>query len=287
MIVGSRESQLAMLQTEEFIRRLKKKMPEIECETRGITSSGDIDLKTSLKDMGGTGVFVRELDDLLKKGEIDVTVNSLKDIPAFIDEELTIGAVLPRAAVEDALYPIPWEKLSCGAIVGTSSMRRAMMIRARKPDIRIKDIRGNMNTRLQKVNDEVYNAIVVAKAAMDRMGEDLNVYPIDKNIVIPAAGQGAIAVECRKDDKETLEILKKVDHAKTRIEVTFERDVLRYMNAGCSSPIGVNAEVTEDDEIKVLAASFVPDVPVRLSETFPVDDAPEKAKEIAAKLMRK
>ena len=286
MIAGTRESALAMTQTLEFKKRFEKKHPGIACEIQGITSTGDVDLKTHLKDMGGSGVFVRELDEALISGKVDVTVNSLKDIPVVTDPRITVAAVLPRADVRDACIPIAYEDLVCGTILGTSSVRREWMVKTTRANIRLKPLRGNMNTRLAKLEAGEYSAIIMAKAGLDRLGISENVHPISKEKFIPAAGQGAIAVECRSDDKETIELLKALDDPKTRMEVETERDVLRYMNAGCSSPIGVNAEIN-DDKMRILAVSFVNSPPVRLNITFPVENRKEKAKEVADRLMGK
>ena len=150
----------------------------------------------------------------------------------------------------------------------------------------LKDIRGNMNTRLSKLAAGEYDAIIMAKAGLDRLGITENVHPVDKHILIPAAGQGAIAVECRADDEETIRLLKTLDDTRTRTEVTFERDVLRHMNAGCSSPIGVNAELV-GDMLKVIAVSFVPEEPVSIETSFPVSEASERARKIGNLLLRK
>lgn len=285
MIAGSRESQLAMAQAEEF-KTLLEKMTGEACEIKGMTSTGDKDIKTHLADMGGTGVFVKELEEALLNGEIDCTVNSLKDIPAQLDPRFVVAAVLPRADVRDALIPASLEQLQCGAIIGTSSVRREMMLRATKPSLRVKTLRGNMNTRLEKLQEGEYNAIIMAKAGLDRLGIERDVHPIDKHVFVPAAGQGAIGIECRADDTKTIELLKKVDDAKTRAEVKLERDILRHMNAGCSSPIGINAELV-GDTMKLIAVSFADIIPVRIVTEFPASEADAKAKEIADRLLKK
>lgn len=285
MKAGSRTSNLAMAQAEEFKAAFEKAAGE-ECQITGITSHGDKDVTTHLANMGGTGVFVKELEEALAAGEVDCTVNSLKDIPAKIDPRFTVAAVLPRADPRDATIPIPLDQMTCGTIVGTSSVRRERMIRARNPTLRIKNIRGNMNTRLSKYEAGECNALVMAKAGLDRLGITYQVNPVDKRILVPAAGQGAIGIECRADDAETIAKLKKVDDAKTRTEVTFERSVLRAMDAGCSSPIGVNAELV-GDKIELIAVSFIPEVPVRISTSFPASEADAKVEEVAQKLLGK
>ncbi len=286
MIAGTRESNLAMAQTVEFKYRFEEAYPGRTCEIKGITSTGDIDLKTHLKDMGGSGVFVRELDDALLRGDIDVTVNSLKDIPAVMDKRLTVAAVLPRADVRDACIPVPLETLEDGRILGTSSVRRERMLGENMPGVVLKPIRGNMNTRLSKLANGDYDAILMAKAGLDRLGISENVHPIPKDKFIPAAGQGAIAIECRADDTETIRLLQKLDDKKTRTEVKAERDILRFMNAGCSSPIGINAEVL-GDKMRIIAVTYVFGEPIRVDTTFPLEQVEQKTREIADILMNK
>ena len=286
MIAGTRESNLAMAQTVEFKHRFEEAYPGMTCEIKGITSTGDIDLKTHLKDMGGSGVFVRELDDALLRGDIDVTVNSLKDIPAVMDKRLTVAAVLPRADVRDACIPVPLETLEDGRILGTSSVRRERMLGENMPGVVLKPIRGNMNTRLSKLANGDYDAILMAKAGLDRLGISENVHPIPKDRFIPAAGQGAIAIECRADDTETIRLLQKLDDKKTRTEVKAERDILRFMNAGCSSPIGINAEVL-GDSMRIIAVTYVFGEPIRVDTTFPLEQVEQKTREIADILMNK
>ncbi|MCQ2071218.1 MAG: hydroxymethylbilane synthase [archaeon] len=286
MIAGTRESQLAMAQTLQFKEVIEKAVPGLVCEIKGMTSFGDVDLQTHLKNMGGTGVFVRELDAALLAGKVDVTVNSLKDIPTVMDERLVVAAVLPRADVRDAMMPMPLEDVPADGVVGTSSVRREKMLNAARPGLGIKTIRGNMNTRMEKLENGEYTSILMAKAGLDRLGITEGVNAIDKELFIPAAGQGAIAVECRADDKETLELLKKIDDAKTRAEVKAERDVLRHMNAGCTSPIGVNAELN-GDEMRMLAISYINDPPIRIDITFPLSEVDIKTKEIANTLLGK
>lgn len=285
MIAGSRESKLAMAQAEEFKERLEKATGE-KCQITGITSTGDKDQTTHLAQMGGDGVFVKELDEALYEGRIDCSVNSLKDVPTKLDPRLTVAAVLPRADVRDAMIPTDLRTIACGAIVGTSSVRREMLLRATKPTLRVKPIRGNMQTRMEKLHRKEYSALIMAKAGLDRLGITEDVHPIDKLVFVPAAAQGAIGVVCRSDDRKTIDMLKKVDDAKTRAEVTFERDVLRRMDAGCSSPIGVNAEL-KGDTLEVIAVSFLDIVPVRIHTSFPASEAKEKANEIGDKLLKK
>ena len=160
------------------------------------------------------------------------------------------------------------------------------MLGENMPGVVLKPIRGNMNTRLNKLANGDYDAILMAKAGLDRLGISENVHPIPKDKFIPAAGQGAIAIECRADDTETIELLKKLDDRKTRTEVKAERDILRYMNAGCSSPIGINAEVL-GDKMRIIAVTYVFKEPIKVDATFPLEEIESKTREIADILMNK
>lgn len=166
MRAGTRESQLAMRQTEIFKEYMGEECPGVEVEVVGITSAGDRDQETPLREMGGIGAFVRELDEALIERRIDVSVNSLKDVPVSMDPRLTIGAVLPRDDPSDAIVPLALEDLACGAIIGTSSVRRQRLMRTIDPKVRIKDVRGNLQTRLNMVDQGEVHAVIVSMAGL-------------------------------------------------------------------------------------------------------------------------
>ena len=254
MRVGTRESKLAMRQTEIFCRRMEEVNPGIECEVVGIKSLGDIDLTSPLNQMSATGAFVRELDDAMLRGEIDCTVNSLKDIPIDVAPGLSVAAVFPRDAVEDVILPCHLEELPAGARVGTSSVRRVEMLREVRPDLDVVPLRGNIHTRLRRLDDGDFDAIILAKAGLDRMGIDRPMAVLDKYRFIPAPAQGVIAVECRSDDSATLEAVRRLDDRRTRLETGVERGIMKMMGAGCSSPVGINAEA-DGDTVRVRAVS--------------------------------
>lgn len=255
MRVGTRESKLAMRQTEIFRERMASVRPDVECEIVGIKALGDIDLTSPLNKMAATGAFVRELDDAMLKGEIDCSVNSLKDVPIDVTPGLCVAAVLRRDSVEDAILPCPLEELPEGARVGTSSVRRVEMLREVRPDIQAVPLRGNIHTRLSKLDAGEYDAIVLAKAGLDRMGIERPMEVLDRRVFIPAPAQGVIAVECRTDDAETLGAVRALDDAETRLAVGVERGIMKLMGAGCSSPVGINAEVV-GGEVLVRAVSY-------------------------------
>ncbi len=255
MIVGTRESKLAMRQTEIFVEKMKEKCGIDDCEVIGIKSLGDKDLKSPLCGMSVIGAFVRELDDALINGEIDVSVNSYKDIPTTLREGLTIGAVLERDSPEDIILPCSLDELPEGAVIGTSSVRREHILRHVRPDVTIKPIRGNIHTRLSKLDEGEYDAIILAKAGLERMEIDRPHAILDPNVFIPAAAQGTIAIECRIDDGKTLGLLKKVNDYASKLETGAERGIMKLMQAGCSSPVGINAKL-KGDELNVKGVSF-------------------------------
>lgn len=255
MRVGTRESKLAMRQTEIFRDRLAEAHPEESCEIVGMKSLGDIDLKSPLNAMAKTGAFVRELDEAIRKGAIDASVNSLKDIPIDMDDDLVVAAIFKRDSDEDVILPCGLDELPQGARVGTASVRRTKMLLEVRPDLRIENLRGNIHTRLSRLDAGDFDAIVLAKAGLDRMGIDRPMQVLDKRQFVPAPAQGAIAVECRKDDAATRAVLGSLDDADTRVAVTIERTIMKRMGAGCSSPVGINAEV-DGDTVHIRAVSY-------------------------------
>ena len=255
MIIGTRESKLAMRQTHIFLDIIKEKYPEIKFTIKGMKSSGDLDLTSSLDRLQGFGAFVRELDAALLSGTIDITVNSMKDMPIKIPEGICAPAILPRAAAEDVIIPCGLDELHTGAIVGTSSIRRSAMLRSLRPDLNTVQLRGNIQTRISKLEKGEYDAIILAKAGLDRMSIEHKMSVLSIDDFIPAPAQGAIAITCRSDRPDVISLLKSVDNPSTRTEVTVERDLMKLMGAGCSSPIGINAKLSSDN-IRVRAVSF-------------------------------
>ena len=271
MRVGTRDSRLAMRQTDIFREKMAAAHPEISIEVVPMKALGDIDLKSPLDQMTSVGAFVRELDEAMLENRIDASVNSLKDIPTKMDPRLTVAAIFERDSPEDVVLPCPLEELPEGARVGTSSIRRRHLIASVRPDLKLVQLRGNIHTRLSKLDAGEYDAIVLAKAGLERMGIDRPMCTLDKRVFVPAPGQGTIAVECRADDTATRGILKALDHRETRQAVTVEGETMRLMGAGCSAPVGINAEVVNGG-IRVDAVSFTytPE-PRRFSRVIPAD----------------
>ncbi len=287
MRVGSRESKLAMRQTELFVQAMAEKNPDVGCEVIGMKALGDIDLKSRLDQLPATGAFVRELDEALLEGRIDVSVNSLKDIPIDMDRGLVIGAMFERDDPRDVILPCPLEELPQGARIGTASVRRESILREVRPDLVIEPLRGNIHTRLSRLDAGDYDAIILAKAGIDRMGIERPMHVLDPEVFVPAPAQGIIAVECRADDKETRAMLSKLDSRRSRIEAGAERGIMKLMGAGCSSPVGIRATL-EEFSVRIDAVSYgYSEEPRRITTHVPVDYVMDEVLDIAEYLTAK
>ncbi len=281
MRIGSRESKLAMRQTEMFIDAMRDSGQSDDFEVVGIKSFGDIDLTSPLDKLNNIGAFVRELDESILRKEIDISVNSLKDIPIDMDQGLILGAIMRRDAVEDVILPCRLDDLPKGAVIGTASVRRMAMIKQMRPDIKTISLRGNIHTRLSKLDSGECDAIILARAGLERMGIDRPMFIMDPAIFIPAPAQGAIAIECRKDDQHTRKKLSSVDDKVTRECVTIERSIMRALGAGCSSPVGINVrKLVKGFNVRAVSFAFTKD-PVRLDVVIPYDHTDEQIREIA------
>jgi len=244
-----------MEQTQRFLRSLSGPCPGVDSETVVISTRGDEDTVTPLDGLGGYGAFVRELNNALIDSRIDVSVNSLKDMPVLHQEGVSIAAVLPRGPVHDVILPCPLEELPPAAKVGTSSVRRAAMLRRIRPDLRAESIRGNVGTRLRKLDDGLYDAIILAEAGLDRLGIDRDRQRLPLEDFLPAPGQGAIAIACRSGDDETAGALEKINHGRTWREVMTERLLMEMLGADCSAPVGILAS-EEGGAIRLRAMNF-------------------------------
>jgi hydroxymethylbilane synthase len=262
IIVGSRKSKLALTQTNWVIEQLKKLGGPFEFEVKEIVTKGDKILDVTLSKVGGKGLFVKEIEQAMLDKEIDMAVHSMKDMPAVLPEGLTIGCVPFREDHRDALISkghVPFNELKQGAIIGTSSLRRSSQLLKARPDLEIKWIRGNVDTRLAKLEGEEYDAIILAAAGLSRLGwaSDVVTEFLDTDLCIPAVGQGALSIECREDDKELLELFDKFTCKKTERAVRAERAFLQKMEGGCQVPIAGFAYINDDDQVvlNVLVAS--------------------------------
>lgn len=250
LVFATRPSALARWQTNYIIQQLQYSIADLECEQVIITTKGDQVLEQPLPEIGGKGLFTFELEQALRDGQVDAAVHSLKDLPTVDVPGLTIGAIPERADVHDVwICPAGYDldELPAGAVVGTSSTRRAAQLLAYRPDLLIKPIRGNVDTRLQKVLQGDYDAILLAAAGIHRLGKDDHITAyLPYEIMLPAPGQGALAVQCRADDAETINLIAVLDHQPTRKTVTAERAFLAALGGGCSLPVGALATVTNE-----------------------------------------
>lgn len=246
LIFATRPSKLARWQTNYIIDALRKIHPDLGCEEKIIITQGDKILDKPLPEIGGKGLFTQELESELLSGAVHCAVHSLKDLPVENPAGLTIGCIPARAEVRDALisangYTIA--TLPNGASVGTSSLRRSAQTLSLRPDLRIQSLRGNVDTRLRKAMEGQFDAIILAGAGLTRLGLENNVtewLPLD--VMLPAPGQGALAVQCRADDTTTLNLLTALEDDSTRKAVTAERAFLNGLGGGCSVPVAAYAE---------------------------------------------
>lgn len=252
IIVGSRQSALALTQTGHVIDRLKDICARIglECEfeVKKIVTKGDRILDVTLSKVGGKGLFVKEIEQALLDGGIDMAVHSMKDMPAALPEGLVIGAVPEREDPRDCLITRNGGGLDAlpeGGRLGTSSLRRASQMKAVRPDLHIETIRGNIDSRLRKLETEGFDAVMLAAAGLHRMGwkDRIHAY-LPPEVCLPAVGQGALAIECRAADTFMLELLSHLQHNETALTAAAERSFLDTLNGGCQVPIGAYAVVT-------------------------------------------
>ncbi len=286
IIVGSRRSKLALTQTNWVIEQLKKITP-FEFVVKEIVTKGDQIVDVTLSKVGGKGLFVKEIEQALLDGKIDMAIHSMKDMPAVLPTGLTIGCVPVREDARDVLLSKSKQTLSnlpSGAVIGTSSLRRSAQLLAARTDLEIKWIRGNIDTRVEKLHNEDYDAIILAAAGLSRMGwsKDIITEFLPTDMCVPAVGQGALAIECREDDVELLMALRKFNDQKTETATIAERTFLKEMEGGCQVPIAGYAEVSEEISLTVLVGS--PDGKVIVKETVTGTDAVTVGKE-AAKLL--
>ncbi|NER28779.1 MAG: hydroxymethylbilane synthase [Symploca sp. SIO1C4] len=251
--IGSRKSQLALVQTYWVQKQLEKIFPDREFEVQTMSTHGDKILDVALSKIGDKGLFTKELELGMLNNEIDLAVHSLKDLPTNLPEGLVLGAVTERENPADALVvhqkhqDKQIDTLPEGAVIGSSSLRRLAQLRHHFPHLTFKDVRGNLNTRLKKLDDGEYDAIILAVAGLERLGMGDRVHQVlPPEISLHAVGQGALGIECRGDDTEILEIVKAIEHTQTAQRCHAERAFLRELEGGCQVPIGVNTHLDEN-----------------------------------------
>jgi hydroxymethylbilane synthase len=256
LTVGTRGSALALAQTELVCTALRQRWPDLEVRVERITTTGDARRDVPLAALG-RGAFVSELEAALRERRIDVAVHSAKDLPSRLAAELRIAAVLERADPRDVLVSrdgATLEELPRRARIGTGSPRRACQLRSARPDLDVHDVRGNVDTRLRKLTDGHFDALVLAAAGMIRLGRAAEVTEwLEPNVMLPAVAQGALAIEARADDREVLDLLDPLDHPSTRCAVTAERAFLARLGAGCTAAVAAHAVMAGDDQLSIEA----------------------------------
>jgi hydroxymethylbilane synthase len=285
--LGTRKSKLALWQA-NFV---KEKLEALGCKVElvPITTTGDKILDTPLAKIGGKGLFVKEIENALLAGEIDLAVHSLKDVPMIIPEGLTLSAITEREEPYDVLISRNGKKLEelpSGAVVGTSSLRRQVQIKRRRRDLRVEILRGNVDTRLRKLKEGLYDAIVLAYAGVKRMGFSGEISQVLEDF-IPAVGQGSLAIETRAEDERVINFVKVLNHEESRLRAVCERAFLRELQGGCQVPIGAYAWI-EGNRIKI--KGFISDLEgERFLEGYEeggLQEAEEVGKRLAQRLLR-
>lgn len=295
-ILGTRGSRLALAQSTLIADALRAAHPGLEVELRVITTRGDRILDVALSAVGDKGLFVKELEQALLAEEVDFCVHSCKDLPSIVPEGLTLAAFPARVDPRDMLVlraetpaagQATLEALPHGGVVGTSSLRRACQIRALRPDLELRDVRGNVDTRLRKLAEGQYDALVLATAGLERLGlfdadgrlrSDGAAFvaaPVPAETMLPAVAQGILAIECRADDAETLALLAPLDHAPSRAAALAERAFLRRLEGGCQVPIAAYATLDVPDRLRLrgLVGSLDGTMVVRGERSGPVETA--------------
>jgi hydroxymethylbilane synthase len=250
--IGTRNSKLALYQTNMAVNAINKACPDVKCEIVPILTTGDKITDKNLYDIGGKALFLKEIEQELINGTIDIAVHSLKDVPGLLPSGLKIAAVLERGDPMDVFVSTKYESiesLPIGAIVGTSSPRRKVMLQKKRPDLKFVLFRGNVPTRLEKIKNAEVDASILACSGLKRLdlydSSYCHIIPVTE--IIPAAGQGTIAIETREDDKKIEEICKKINHLTSWHASLVERSFLSYLDASCRTPISAYAEITGND----------------------------------------
>ncbi|QMU54532.1 MAG: hydroxymethylbilane synthase [Nitrosopumilus sp.] len=256
-VVGARGSQLSVAQTGWVISELKKVNPDCEYEIRPITTKGDTDTRP-LFTIDQKGIFEKEIDRAVAQNEVDFAVHSLKDVPSELDANLTLASIPKREAVNDVFISSDGstlDEVKEGSVIGTSSLRRAVQISRKRPDVIVKPIRGNIETRIKKISGDDYDAIVLAQAGISRLAVDVNYAALAIDDFSPSPGQGAIAIVARTVDVETNAMLKKIEDGDSRLEIEAERSLSDYVDSGCRFPLGAYAK-SRGSEMDLTVSAF-------------------------------
>ena len=292
LIIATRESPLALWQAEFVRSALTQAHPDLDVQLLGMTSRGDQLLDAPLAKLGGKGLFVKELEEALLNGSADIAVHSMKDVPMEFPAGLALGVICEREDPSDAFVSNSFQTLDVlppGSVVGTSSLRREFQLRARRPDLTVKFLRGNVNTRLRKLDEGEYDAIILASAGLMRLGFAKRIAQrLAVADSLPAGGQGAVGIELRSSDTQVLELLQTLHHSPTAARVTAERAMNRRLEGGCQVPIACYSEFVEGSQ-QLLLRGLVgrPDGSqiLRAQATAPAADAEQLGISVAEDLL--
>jgi hydroxymethylbilane synthase len=292
LIIATRESPLAMQQATSVKRLLETHHPHLSIELLGMTTEADRRLNVTLTDIGGKGLFVKELEEALFDGRADIAVHSMKDVPMELPAGLYLPVMIKREEPRDAFLSNRYDsllQLPRGASVGTSSLRRQTQLYALRPDVDFRPLRGNINTRLKRLHDGDYDAIILAAAGLQRMqlGEHIRTYlSIEQSL--PAAGQGALGIECREEDAQTLALIAPLNHAPTYDCVSAERALCRRLGGGCKVPVAAYAHIEHGVlHLQGLVGSFKGTGLLKAKREGQVQDAESLGTRVAEELLEK
>lgn len=289
--IASRKSPLALRQTEIVANQLKKQWPKLEIDIIAMSTKGDELLDKTLLHFGGKGLFVKELEQALLDNKADIAVHSMKDMPSLLPPHLQLAVICERDNPFDVfIHPqsLSLTELPPGANIGTASLRRQAQLKAYRPDINTKVLRGNIQTRLAKLDSSEFDAIVLAKAGLDRMSLEMKITEVfHKDLMLPACGQGAIGIECRQQDQAILNLISFLHHEKTAFCVNLERQVNKALGGNCHAPIAIFAEFLSDYLIELETKVLSPNGDKCLSwkEQFHPNQAFAKGQQCATDLI--
>ena len=288
-LVGTRGSKLSLAQTNWVLSELKKENSGIEFEIKTITTKGDTDTR-ALFTIDQKGIFEKEIDKAVAEKQIDFAVHSLKDVPSDISNSLTIACIPKRESANDVFITkdgSSLETITSDSVIGTSSLRRAVQISRKRSDVKVEPVRGNIETRINKVIDGKFDAVVLAHAGISRLGLDIKYSMLSTTDFPPSPGQGALAIVCRADDDKTITMLKKIEDKKSRAEIEAERALSEYVESGCRFPVGALA-VADSSMLKLTVAAYSVDgkISIKLEKTGDVDKPKNLGQELGEELKK-
>ncbi len=283
--IGTRKSKLALWQANFVADQLKKHFPDLEVELVKITTKGDKILDVPLAKVGGKGLFVKEIEEAMLRNEIDIAVHSLKDVPTYFPEGLGLVAITKREDPRDAFLSVKYsslKELPEGAIVGTSSLRRKVQLKINRPDLQIKDLRGNVDTRIRKLEEGQYDAVILAYAGLKRLGLENKVKQVfSPDFMIPAVAQGFLGIEARLDDENTRKIVSVLNDEESEIRATAERAFLKTLEGGCQVPLAGYSEIKNG---KLTLTGFVSDLEGKTIFKDFIEGSPAEAEDLGIEL---